>query len=471
MKNSKLIQILATFDGRQRRAFEDFVESPYFNKQEELIHFYKYLKKISVKGFSEKRLDRYHLYQQLFPEADYDEKHLNYLSSQLLKLAERYVGISSFEKAAVLPEYFQLHYFVDQRLAKHYQYNMSQAQRKLENARDDTEQYLYQKYLLADLREKHFSSLKQRRFDKNLQEAADSFDQFYLFKKLFLLCAMLDRQNVVTPSYKAQFIPEIQSILEQHKFDDPAIKTLEQLLLSLTAEDTAQHFGQLRSYLGQYSHLFSPAMLRDLYFSIINFCIRKIRFGEKDYATALMSIYQEGIEKGVLFEDGYLSPWTFKNLVKLGIGLKAYDWTKTFIAEYAPKLPPHMQEDALHFNLADLYYALHDYDQAQIHLRQVEFSDVQYSFGAKLTLTKIYYETGQTEALYSLLSSFKIFLQRKKLITKDVKKPYLNFIQFVHRLEKAKPDQWVSLEEKISSTEMLTARSWLLGQLQKMKSL
>lgn len=471
MKNSKLIQILATFDGRQRRAFEDFVESPYFNKQEELIHFYKYLKKISSKGFSPKGLDRYQLYQRLFPKSDYNEKHLNYLSSQLLKLAERYIGISSFEKAAVLPEYFQLHYFVDQRLEKHYQYNMSQAQRKLENARDDTEQYLYQKYLLADLREKHFSSLKQRRFDENLQQAADSFDQFYLFKKLYLLCAMLDRQNVVTPSYKAQFIPEIQSILQQHKFDDPAIKTLEQLLLSLTAEDTAHHFGQLRSYLGQYSHLFSPAMLRDLYFSIINFCIRKIRFGEKDYATALMSIYQEGIEKGVLFEDGYLSPWTFKNLVKLGIGLKAYDWTKTFIAEYAPKLPPHMQEDALHFNLADLYYALRDYDQAQIHLRQVEFSDVQYSFGAKLTLTKIYYETGQTEALYSLLSSFKIFLQRKKLITKDVKKPYLNFIQYVHRLEKAKPDQLVSLEEKINSTEMLTARSWLLGQLQKIKSL
>lgn len=466
MKNSKLIQIIATFDGRQRRAFEDFVESPYFNKQEELTQFYKYLKKISVKGFSEKRLDRFDLYQRLFPKAPYDEKHLNYLSSQLLKLVERYIGISGFEKAAVLPECFQLHYFIDQRLEKHYQYNMNQAQRKLETCTADSEQYLYQKYLLADLKEKHFSSLKQRRFDEGLQEAADSFDQFYLFKKLYLLCAMLDRQNVVTPSYEAHFIPEVQSILQQHQFDYPAIKTLEQLLLSLTAKDTAQHFAQLRTYLGQYSHLFSPAMLRDLYFSIINFCIRKIRFGEKDYATALMSIYQEGIEKGVLFEDGYLSPWTFKNLVKLGIGLKAYDWTKTFIAEYAPQLPPHMQEDALHFNLADLYYALREYDQAQIHLRQVEFSDVQYSFGAKLTLTKIYFETGQTEALYSLLSSFKIFLQRKKLITKDVKKPYLNFIQFVHRLTKAKPDQLVAIKKDVLSTEMLTARSWLLGRIE-----
>ena len=51
MLNSKLIQILQTFDSKQRRAFEDFVGSPYFNKQSELVHYYKYLKKLAAKGF------------------------------------------------------------------------------------------------------------------------------------------------------------------------------------------------------------------------------------------------------------------------------------------------------------------------------------------------------------------------------------------------------------------------------------
>ena len=317
------------------------------------------------------------------------------------------------------------------------------------------------------MREKHFSSLKERRYDPGLQESANYFDQYYLFKKLYHLCAMLDRQHVVTPGYDTHYMEDIQRMVQDLPFESPAIRTLEQLLLSLKNPAEPRHFRQLRELLRTYGAHFSTHMLRDLYFSVINFCIRKIRYGEKSYANELMSIYQEGIQKGVLFEDGYLSPWTFKNLVKLGIGLKEYKWTESFIAEYAPKLPPHMQEDALHFNLADLYYALQDYPKAQIHLRQVEFSDVQYSFGAKLTLTKIYYETEQEEALHSLLSSFKIFLQRKKLITREVKMPYLNFIRFVHKLSKARPNELDELRSEIQATEMLTARSWLLLQLKK----
>lgn len=467
MQNSKLIQILQTFDGKQRRALEDFVASPFFNKQTALVRYYRHLKKLAAQGFPANKLGREDLFRHLFPKQPYDDKQLNYLSSQLLKLVERFIGISRFEQAGILPDYYQLQYCIDHRLEKHYQYGMKAAVKKMEQDHLDSEQYLYQQYLLADLREKHFSSLKERRFDEGLQEAADYFDQYYLFKKLYYLCAMLDRQQVVTPSYAPHFIDQIQIILQHLPFDSPAIRTLEQLLLSLRNPEAPAHFRQLRTYLREYSDHFSEAMLRDLYFSMINFCIRKIRYGEKTYATELMSIYQEGIQKGVLFEDGYLSPWTFKNLVKLGIGLKEYSWTKEFIADYAPKLPPRMQQDALHFNLADLYYALQDYPKAQIHLRQVEFSDLQYSFGAKLTLTKIYYETEQEEAFHSLLSSFKIFLQRKKRVTKAVKMPYVNFIRLVNKLYKANPHQLEALQEEMQSTEMLTARSWLLQQLDK----
>ena len=465
MLNSKLIQILQTFDSKQRRAFEDFVGSPYFNTQSELVHYYKYLKKLAAKGFPVHSVSREELFAKILPDQRYDEKQLNYMSSQLLKLIERFISISRFEGAGILPDYFQLQYCIDHRLEKHYQYAMKAAKKKLEKGEKGNEQYFYQEYLLADLREKHFSSLKERRYDPALQEAADYLDQYYLFKKLYHLCAMLDRQHVVTPSYDAHFMEDIQLMVQDLPFDSPAIHTLEKLLLSLRAPSEPDHFRQLRDLLRQHGDYFSESMLRYLYFSVINFCIRKVRYGEKSYANELMSIYQEGIQKGVLFEDGYLSPWTFKNLVKLGIGLKEYMWTESFIAEYAQKLPPHMRQDALHFNLADLYYALRDYAKAQLHLRQVEFSDVQYSFGAKLTLIKIYFETDQEEALHSLLSSFKIFLQRKKLITKEVKMPYLNFIRFVNKIYKAGTSELDSLKLEIQDTEMLTARSWLLQQL------
>ena len=51
MEGSKLIALLRTFDSKELRAFAGFVQSPFFNKQEKVIHLFEYLKKLAPKGF------------------------------------------------------------------------------------------------------------------------------------------------------------------------------------------------------------------------------------------------------------------------------------------------------------------------------------------------------------------------------------------------------------------------------------
>ena len=80
MENSKLIALLKTFNTQELRAFKDFVASPYFNKNQELVLFYDYLKKIAPK-FPLKKISRESIYNNLFPKKEYDDKHMNYLMS------------------------------------------------------------------------------------------------------------------------------------------------------------------------------------------------------------------------------------------------------------------------------------------------------------------------------------------------------------------------------------------------------
>ncbi len=44
MENSKFLQLLRAFDPPMVRAFHEFVVSPYFNKDQELVRLYDYLK-------------------------------------------------------------------------------------------------------------------------------------------------------------------------------------------------------------------------------------------------------------------------------------------------------------------------------------------------------------------------------------------------------------------------------------------
>ena len=102
-------------------------------------------------------------------------------------------------------------------------------------------------------------------------------------------------------------------------------------------------------------------------------------------------------------------------------------------------------------------------------MNQIEFTDIHYALGAKGVLLRIYYETNETEPLYSLLSSFHLYLIRNTLISQNTRDAYLNFVRLTKQLLKQHDASSNSrLQQQIRSTAALTARSWLLQQAQKL---
>jgi len=277
---------------------------------------------------------------------------------------------------------------------------------------------------------------------------------------------MLDRQQVVSADYQLHFLEELKTYLSNQVIaDTPAIAIYYQLLLALTEPEPTPYFHAFRQLLQTAAKVFPAEEMRLLYQFAINFRVRQIRFGAKEYIDDVLSLYREGVESEVLLDNGHITPWTFKNMVKLGLGLQQYDWVQQFVTDYISKLEADKREDAYHFNLADLYYHRKEYNQALQHFNQVAFSDIYYHLGAKVMLLKIYYETQETEALASLISTFRVFLQRNKSVPKEVKTPYLNFVNILYELFRHGKKRSKILREKIANTPMLTDQSCLLAQL------
>lgn len=466
MRHSKLILLLQTFSTSELRAFKDFVESPFFNKNKELIRLNRHLKKLASKDFPESKLTREAVFKAVYPGQTYDDKQLNYAMSLLLKLAERFVGLQRYERAGILPDYHLLGEYVQRGLDKNYHYIFQQASDKAKaNPHRDAE-YYFQGHLLSEVADVHFSRQNIRRYDPNLQQATDFLDAFFLAKKLRYLCNMLDQQKFISTDYQLNMLDEIKHYLESHDFSRiPAIHLYHLLLLALTEPEPGAYFENYTRQLRQSATHFSPGEQRSLYHFAINFCIHQIRLGDKKYTQNLMDLYREGVDNQVLLEDGQLSPWTFKNMVKLGLGLGRYDWVEDFVTHYSEKLDKSKRTDAYHFNLADLNYHRKNYDLALQHLNQVEFSDIHYHLGVKVMLLKIYYESREDDAFQSLVSTFKIFLHRNKNVPGEVKEPYLNFVNLLHELYKSGKEKHDMLRKKVQETRMLTDRSWLLQQL------
>ena len=157
-------------------------------------------------------------------------------------------------------------------------------------------------------------------------------------------------------------------------------------------------------------------------------------------------------------------------MVKLGFNLKKFNKTEKFIEQYYKKLKPEFQKDALNYNLADLKYRKKEYHSAQEHLLQVEYSDIFYNLGAKSMLIKIYYEQKEEEVLLSNLASFAIFLKRNKKITTEIRHIYLNFVRFINRLLRSKPNKIDTILKDIKETDLLINKNWLIECANQLKN-
>ena len=465
MINSKLIQLISTFSKSELRAFQDFVASPYYNKNQDLVRFYSYLKKCAPE-FSEKKIRREKVYQSIFPKKAYNEKEMNYLMSFLLKLSEKFIGLRYYEQQSVQSAYHQLNAFMDRNLEKHYNNQL----RKVKTALDilpyrDNEYYLHQ-YLIAYTENQYFQQLRQRKFDPHLQDAANALELFFMATKLQLTCEMMDREKILAARYQHGTIDEVLAYIEKHPLEKhPAISIYHEILKTHQSEYTSDHFRQLKQLIFKYSHRFQLAELVFIYLHAINFCIQKIRKGNAEYGEEALELYMNGIKEKALFKSGYLTPWTYKNVVKLSLSLRKYDLCESFIREYTPSLAPESRENAWHYNLAELSYYRNDFGKAMDHLNQVEFTDIHYNLGARKMLLKIYHESEEEEALFSQLAAFKIFLKRNKLIPANVKAPYQNFIDLLSQLIRARASSIPSIRAKILNTRELTDRPWLLEKV------
>lgn len=461
MKNSKLIGLLGSLDQTEFRQFCEFVTSPYFNKNEDLIHFVNYLETLAPE-FPKDKIKKDAVYGSLFPGEAFDKKKMAYLMNYLLKLGEQFLAVERYQKEEMLMNYHVLDQFVDRNLNKHYNYLFKKTQQSLEETEEKDGPGFYYQYLLSKVATDHFYSKQIRQFDPSLQLVSDKLDKFYFFHKLKYSCEMLNRQAIITADYQLNFVEEVRAHLLQNEELDPLIEIYLRIYLSISFPDEENHFEKLMDLIEHHAHTIDQKTLREIYLYAINYCAPKIRKGREKYIPIMLDLYIKGIENKSLFDDTYLSHWTYSNVVKLALRLERYAWAETFIREHVVSLPPHLREDAEHYNLAELYYYKKDFDQVLDHLNQLHFTDLHYHLGSRVILLKTYYEMDAEEPLLSLLASFSVYLRRNKKISLPMKKNCLNFCNLLHQIMRRNSNKWEAIGIDIEKKQPLAERAWLL---------
>ena len=343
----------------------------------------------------------------------------------------------------------------------------SSAFKRLENYPYRNSEFLDLKYELGFMEYTQLSS-KSRTRELNIQNLLDDVDLIFISKKLRQACFAISHQAVYEKEYDYGLLPEVIQYVEQNDLlKHPSVRLYFSIFHMLNGSKEVTHFDKFKADIDELKNFFPDSELQSIYRFVINQCIRRLNRGQLEYGTIALDLYEESIINKYLLVDGYLSRFTFRNIVAIAVKIGEYDRAEKFNNEYYLALKKDERQSILKFNQALIAYHRKDFDTALISLRDVDFKDHLFNLAAKVIQIKIYYESNELDLLDSHLDAMKMYILRKKLIG-YYKTNYKNMIKMTRKLLKIKPRDSVAIENlrsEISQTEVLTEKKWLLNQL------
>ncbi|MGH1435785.1 MAG: hypothetical protein ACRBG0_15170 [Lewinella sp.] len=473
MQDSKLIKNISDLPAKARQRFKVYVNSPYFNQHEKTIvlldYIYKYL------GTNKKKLAREVVFKKLFPGETYSEQLLFNTMSSLKKLLHGFLAQQRYEEQDFVEDLFLLEstYYNNQfDLLKN---RAKQLDRKMNKHPYQDAQHYYTQFKYLNVMAYYKNQHEDRNKANLLQQLTDKLDRYFMLEKLRHSCQLTAHEILSNSQFDYSFLDELITyyLKEKDRFEeDTSIHLYYTILMSLRDDDNPAYYQDLKLLLQEQVHRFSPHEQRDLYSYANNYCVRQINKGAQNFQKELFELYQAGLSNELIFTNGLLNEWNYKNITVLGCILGEFEWTEYFLENYKERLPEKPRENSYNYNMAHLNYSKQRYNEALDHLLLVRFSDVTYHLNYNNLLLATYYALGDTEALMSLIDTFRIYVIRNRKMTNNRKKHYTNFLRFAKKITIAKQqprsyggpskeEKFAQLYLQIKQSTNIVNRYWL----------
>ncbi len=467
MDNSRLLELFLCLSKKEIRDLRKFVNSPFHNQRSDVIQLFEYLVKYAY-GSKVDQLDKRLVFKFLYPKTAYQEKKMRYAMSFLYKSIQAFLSHQAYLTDPLLSQKALLQAMRQKGRNRLFETSLKTTQEELKGQAYRHPNFHLQAFLMQE-EQYLFKASSQRGTHLGLEEASRQLDLFFIANKFKHAALAMAHQQVGQSELNLELLSPILDEVDRKNdyLEVPAVAVYYHCIKMMLVDAALPHFVQLRTLMQLHQHHFPVQELRDLYIFALNFCIRRLNAQEGYFKREAFSIYQDGLDNGVFYDNGILSRFNYKNIVALGLGLEEYEWVAQFIENYKDYLDRDVKESTYHFNLALLHYKTLNYMEAMAHLQRIDTDDVLNNLNARRMLACIYYELEQMEPLYSLLDSFQNYIYRKRQLGYH-KKHYLNFIKFMRKLlqkEQYSPAQLDKLKVELTATQDIVEKVWLLEKL------
>jgi hypothetical protein len=462
MRNSFLISYLSVLPGEQINKLDLFLRSPYHNTRQDVLHLFQILVTNGVQS-PENLPTKESIFEELYPHKAYSNLELNNTISHLMSAVRSFLAIEHFQNKTGAVNFHLLQALRDYHLDAHFERTWQKAHENhqlspLRNATWYTAEYQLQNEWFK------YRAIKERSWPANIEATTTALTKAFSLE--------ITKWNGTTTAYtnntgQVVSLPLAQPSIEYLESDqqEGAFYLFRQGSKILEKTSSAADFYEMRRLMEQYIQQISIEESREVYLSCINFCIRQINTGNKDFMKEAFKLYREGLERRALFDrENELPTNTYYNVHVLAHRVGEPEWAKTFLDTYQIYLPREERENFYKYNLAIYSFMLEDYKKVLDILMEVHFNEIILNLAVRTMILRAYFETREWNSLESLMASFSLFVRRHKELP-AYRNHYLNLIKYTKKLLKLHTMSLAARKELLATvqkTAEIADKEWVL---------
>lgn len=476
MIKSSLIAAIKTFSQKEIKEFGEFVNSPFFNKNANVIKLYEIIRK-TYPDFEPSRLEKEKVFKKIFPSNPYKDSTMRLLMYYLFEVVEKFLAYSRFTSNGYIFKDNLLNELFERKLYKDFEKNIEVVLNEINNQDIRDAAHYKNKYIFAEHKLSYLAELYLGKYEKylnteNIRHFSDNITYYYLISVLKYYAITLNTTYLYNVKFDTSVFENIFRNFNVEQFREvPLIIIYYKVIMLFIMPEDEQNFYDLKDLIREHEKKIDKNTISDLYINLENYCHRKVRSGNLKFQRESQDIYILELQSGVYLIHGSMPNSFFTSCVVGGCRLKEFEWVEKFIEKYSRELEESSRDSFYNYGLSYLNNDLANYEKALEYLAKVKFDEQYLKMDVRLLQCMIYYNLVWNLPLQSLLDTFKKTIQNNKYITEGRKLLYIKFIKYLnqmnnHRFKEDKRSCAIMLDE-LEREEYFPYKTWLIDETKK----
>ncbi len=480
--NRFLKEIFSSFSAEEIKKFNDFINSPYFNKKTAVIKFWNELIRHAPE-FSSSEITREKIYARIFPGKKYNYGTVKNLIFHLTKLAEQFLSVEKLTKDKFQSDMNYLNQLLYRSLGKIFNIKFKEAEKSNLIPKGFYHEHYYNLSKLTALKKDYqfVQSLKQ--IDHNdLDKSSEYFICFIIIQIFADYNNSTAFRIMSNKTGAADLLEKFLSCIDLEKMMLAVRETSEEdyhrLLfsykkyLAISNPNNQQFYFEYKSYLVENLE----SLTRDEKYNNINgltTALSKLKLDPQEKMREYNEIYKIRIKNDLVVSKEGLSPVIYSSIIgNMGLS-KEPELLREFMDKYYHLLHDDFKSNMMSFSHAYLCFAVNNFHKCLDYLTKIEFDIFQFKINVRNLQMMVYYEIDDYIGFSYIKDSYKHFLFKNKEISSTTKKFNSNLISYIQSMFKIRESKdrigADELKRKLVNESSVSMKSWLLekaGELQ-----